>query len=441
MSKSYEMIDDMLIDLGMEKNKKDSGITWNDVAEAINNEFEVTHSSSYYRKRFAKIDRVGNYQPPLYADSSAVNYVRIGVAEDEKQRMRAEASTRSYRKALRTEATMDALKEELADCFEKISDKFETKNEKDHTENVYQNMADIYNKYTLEKKLTRDSFAAVNDMTADKGVAANNKNLHHAKREKAIYAMFGDLHYGLTFDHFYDSYSPEIAKERVMRYADEILEIGKESGIDVCYVSLMGDMISGAAHETIRLENTKTVVEQVLETSELVSCFLRRLSGGFDHVFVNSVDGNHSRIDMDLDKAPRKERLDVLIPFYAKLRLADCPNVEFKENEYDSSIANFNIFGKEYVSVHGDFDKKREESIAHIQNLIGKKVDCFLMGHMHVPEMRMDDTMYVRNGALVSGGDDYTAKRRLFGPASQVCLIVSGTGIDSLHVIRFGKAK
>lgn len=88
-----------------------------------------------------------------------------------------------------------------------------------------------------------------------------------------------------------------------MSYADSIIRIGKNAGAQDCYVSLMGDLISGVIHTTIRIENRENLIEQVVGVSELIAAFLQRLSTHFENVIVNSVDGNHSRVELSTDDA------------------------------------------------------------------------------------------------------------------------------------------
>lgn len=92
--------------------------------------------------------------------------------------------------------------------------------------------------------------------------------------EKAVYAMLSDIHYGIAFDCYSGKYDSAIARERVMRYADEIIHVGRLHRASHCYVSLMGDLISGVIHTTIRVENRENLIEQVVGVSELVSDFL-----------------------------------------------------------------------------------------------------------------------------------------------------------------------
>ena len=100
--------------------------------------------------------------------------------------------------------------------------------------------------------------------------------------------MLSDIHYGISFNSSGGKYNPELAKERVMKYAEDIITIAINNNIYTCYVSLMGDLISGSIHQPIRIENREDIIHQVIGVSELVASFLYRLSQEFDVVYVNS---------------------------------------------------------------------------------------------------------------------------------------------------------
>ena len=255
---------------------------------------------------------------------------------------------------------------------------------------------------------------------------------------KALYAMLSDIHYGLTFDGRVGKYDPTIAQERVMAYADKICSIGFEDNIHTCYVSLMGDLVSGIIHQTIRLENRENLIQQIIGVSELVAHFLLALSQGFDTVYVNSVSGNHSRLDPDFKNALRDEKVDALIPWYCKTRLRQFDNVIFEDNEIDDTVATFRIFDKLYVAVHGDMDTNIQTTAARMTTLLSEPIDYLLAGHLHVPEYRLEETGFIRNGSVCGSGDDYTVKKRLFSPPYQVCMLLSPKGVEAIYPVQLG---
>lgn len=394
MKRSFNTPEEMLYDLGNRKTKEGEEISWSMIADGINDEFGTDYSDSWCRKRYkAMSERTNGYVAPLPMDTELNTRMKITLLEMEKQRMRVNAEHKAYRGTLRKEMTWDAFLEDLRDAI----------------------------------------------VTAEPVASKYKPKRNAGQQERAVYALLGDVHYGLAFSHFYGEFNTDIAKERVMRYAESVIRIGQEAQADTCYVTLLGDMISGISHKTIRLENTETMAGQIVGVSELVAAFLLRLSESFASVVVNAVDGNHSRIDPDPENALRKERIDHLIVWYSKAKLANIENVEFRDNQYDPTMADFEIFNKLYLAVHGDFDTMTTDSVNRIQGMIGRKIDYFLTGHMHVPEMRMENTTFIRNGAIVTGGDDYTSKKRLFGPAAQICLVVSPKGVESMHTVRLSE--
>ena len=123
------------------------------------------------------------------------------------------------------------------------------------------------------------------------------------------------------------------------------------------------------------------------------------------------------------------------MPWYSKARLEKIDNVIFKDNQYDSTISNFNIYGKNYIAVHGDMDPDLKTSALRIERMMGERLHYILAGHMHIPDIRIEDVGYLRNGSVCGSGDEYTMKKRLFGPPCQVCLIVSAKGVEAIHPV------
>ena len=110
--------------------------------------------------------------------------------------------------------------------------------------------------------------------------------------------------------------------------------------------------------------------------------------------------------------------------------------MHFADNTLDTSIGSFNIFGKTYICVHGDMDNDLKASVQRIEPMLGHKIDYMLAGHMHVADARIENTGFIRNGSVCGSGDEYTVKKRLFGPPVQVCLTVSEVGVESIHPVK-----
>lgn len=382
-----ETIEEFLWRLGCLKECGSIHLTWPEQATILNeaNGNEEDFTESHWRKKYRKMQLEKAVKEKKVSLNQTPNLVSF-FTEIEKQRIRAKEDRASYTRALREQARKDA----ILDIFSETISSFDP-------------------------------------------IEIQSKPETPAKR--SIYAMQSDIHYGLTFDSYSGKYNSDIAKERIMAYAERIIQIGKLHNAEVCYVSLMGDLISGIIHTTIRIENRENLIEQIVGVSEQISSFLYKLASVFNTVIVNNVDGNHSRVDLSADDALRAEKLDALIPWYCKTKLQNVKNISFQDNKLDSSIGSFFIYDKSYVSVHGDMDGDLKASGQKIEQMTNDKIDYLLAGHMHVADMRIENTGYIRNGSVCGSGDEYTVKKRLFGPPVQVCMIVSPSGVEAIYPV------
>lgn len=412
MMQPGESADDYLWRLGTMKEHGIIDLSWDELAIVMNAATSGMRNSmqeSGWRKRYTKMkveaemnrfkaspftdDAVGPLDNWMEDDKSGTDEENMLTPREyalEKLRMRIRDERSSLRRMVRKEARTD----NLMDLFETAIKKYEP----------------------------------LSDETIDR-IDAKPDN------DTAVYALLSDVHYGITFSSIGGEYNSAIARQRILKYAHEIVSIADTNGAQTCYVTLLGDMISGLIHSAIRVENKENIIEQVVGVSELVSEFLHVLSENFSDVYVNSVSGNHSRLDLNADDALRGEKLDALIPWYCKAKLADVANVTFMDDGPDTTIVAKTIKGKTYVAVHGDMDKNLSVSAANIERKLGTHVDYILCGHLHVPEFRFEHTGFIRNGAVCGSGDEYTVKKRLFSPPYQVCMLVTDRGVEAIYPV------
>ena len=382
----------VLFQLGSQKESGAVNATWDEIADVMNGLFRQNmkpETESSWRKKYVRLrDAITEGELEVPPESIDENVLRDFFHDLDKAHQRMRDERLVYTRQIRSQSRQDQI-----------------------------------------LQLFRETIQALPPATLDRKVLEYDG-------DKAIYAMLSDLHYGLKFRSYAGEYNTTIAEERVMAYADEIIRTARREQARFCFVSLMGDMVSGIIHQTIRVENQENIIDQVVHVSELVAKFLFHLSGHFENVFVNSVDGNHSRLEPNLENALRGERLDSLIPWYCKSKLDNQPNITFLDNEIDSSVASFRIGSKLYIAVHGDLEKEPKTSVINIERSCREHIDYFLSAHLHVPEVRVEETMYIRNGSVCGSGDDYTMKKRLFGPPCQVFMVLNNTGaVESIHTV------
>lgn len=400
---------------------KDLGLlqgTWTDLAFLMNEESGMRDSESSWRKRYRRMLKEGWPIPAVYDDEDEDDEED----KDEEDRELEGADTDGDSAVSPLTGYFDMLEKQRV----RMRDERAARSRQIRNEARFDTIAEIFSR-------------EIKAYAPSKDVWDQPDAKHDLVDNCAVYAMLSDVHYGIAFNSIGGVYNTEVAADRLHAYAEAIKDIGRQSHALTCYVSLMGDMISGNIHTGIRVENQENVIRQVIGISELTAAFLKSLTKVFRHVVVNSVSGNHSRVDLNPDDGLRADRLDALVPWYCKAKLVNLP-VTFVDNALDDTIGSFEIFGKTYACIHGDFDKDPRKAVTRIENLLYSKqmkghLDYMLVGHMHTPGMEGGPTTIIRNGSVCGSGDEYTMKKRLFGPPCQVCMVVDAGGIRSIHPV------
>ncbi|MDE7360535.1 MAG: metallophosphoesterase family protein [Oscillospiraceae bacterium] len=253
-----------------------------------------------------------------------------------------------------------------------------------------------------------------------------------------LLVVLSDLHIGATFSSAFGEYDSDIAKRRLNDYLSEILKIRARHNSQNVYVVLAGDLINGDIHKTIAVTNRENVIDQVKLAVDYISAFCFELSQNFANVYFTDCAGNHSRIDRKED-ALHDERLDSLIAWTASKLLAHVGNFKpILDGKVDTGIARFDIRGKEYVAVHGDYDGMGKNAMARLMLMLGVMPYAVVMGHRHFPAVTDESGVRVVQGGSLSGsGDDYTIEKRLSGKPSQTVCVCTDKGIECIYPITF----
>ena len=247
--------------------------------------------------------------------------------------------------------------------------------------------------------------------------------------------ILSDLHIGQTFDSIFGKYNTDVAKDRLNQLLKEIISIRKLHNSKKCYVSLQGDLISGNIHKSIQVSNRENVIEQIKIATELISSFCYELSLHFETVFMSNVSGNHTRMDRK-DDAIHDERLDDIISWAIGLSLKHIDNFHILHRNIDTGIADIQIRGKSYISVHGDYDGFNKSGVQNLCLALGYLPYAITYGHMHV--CSVDETngvKMIRGGSLAGCGDSYTIEKRLTGKPSQMICICTNKGVKAYYPV------
>lgn len=250
-----------------------------------------------------------------------------------------------------------------------------------------------------------------------------------------IFVILSDFHIGQCFRSMWGEYNSDIAKNRLNQLLNEIIAIQKIHNSENCYISLQGDMLSGNIHKSIQVTNRENVIEQIKIASEMISSFCYEISKVFNKVFMNSVVGNHSRMDKK-DDCLHDERLDDIISWAVELSLKHIDNFHVLKRNLDSGIAEMNIRNKIYIAVHGDYDRYTDAGVSNLCMYLGFIPYAVTYGHLHTCAVdEVNGVKMIRSGSLAGSGCDYTIEKRLSGKPSQMVCICNNKGIVCYYPI------
>ena len=170
------------------------------------------------------------------------------------------------------------------------------------------------------------------------------KECSHYSSDCDLLVHLTDIHTGVGSDNYFNKFNDEVLKSRLEEYLEQIFEVRDRHKAENCYL-VIGEIISGLIHNTLRIEQNENVIEQFKVASTLICDFIKYLCEGFDTVHVYVTAGNHSRIISDKKDSLEGENFDYLFPFFASARLQNCGNLVIHENNIDSSVAMFSIRG------------------------------------------------------------------------------------------------
>lgn len=243
-----------------------------------------------------------------------------------------------------------------------------------------------------------------------------------------------DVHTGIEINNWKNVFNEDVLKQRIEKYTSDILDIRGLHQSQNCYL-VIGEILSGLIHSNLRLQNNMDLMEQFKYVSELISAMLVRLANNFNHIYVYTTPGNHSRISPKKEDSLDGENMDVLLPFYLKARLQNIDNVNICDNVIEPEIAMFNIRGNNVFSAHGHKDSP-SSVVQNFTLMFGIKPDIVLLGHRHTNGLTtVYDTKVIESGC-VSGSDQFATSIRKVNRPEQTVSVIGEKGLLCLYDIQ-----
>lgn len=364
----YETINEYIHRLGLQR--YNLNISWSDLADYVEQEFNVSLTSEAVRNRYRR-----TLQNPDYAT------------------------------------------ENIEQKIEDKSKVFQLQQERLAINNAY-------------RRLSREETIKEIGIESAKIISSNGKSFeispfknYQTHTNEAI-LLIGDWHYGMQITSPFNEYNTEIAKRRVNELYQKTVEHLIFHSINKLHVINLGDMISGIIHLPLRLQSQSDVITQIIEVSELVANLLYSLSEYAEINYYSTLD-NHSRINPNKKDSIQLETLARITPWFLKERFNRNDRVIIHDNyQYTPDVVAFTVQGFNVLAVHGDKDKP-QQVIDRMNSFTGKHHDLICLAHYHHFNCNEQNrTMMISNGSLM-GTDDYAMDLRLSSNPSQTLIIVS----------------
>ena len=357
--------EEYIYELGCKKDLQE--YTWKDIAQIINNAFEVNWSADYYRKKFAAMQSINNIDEYIEEKSERMKLSDVLV------------QTNANIRRLSREETIKEIAKEAA--------------------------ATISKNCPLLTDVERFPFIA---SPSDGNIGI---------------LQLSDWHYGIDINSCYNEYNPQIAKDRLSDLLMQVIKIVKEQRLKKLIIVNLGDLIAGRIHLTIRFNSRIDVITQTIEVSELLAEFIDELSTYVPIDYYSVID-NHSRLEPNKKDSLQLESLARITDWYLIERLKDNDSVFIGDNKYGLDIMTFSVFKWRFAGVHGDLDKLNNV-VKNVSLMTRQNYDVILTSHLH--HLTIDEenkTIVVSNPSLM-GTDDLAEKMRKNSYAAQNLIIVS----------------
>ncbi len=288
----------------------------------------------------------------------------------------------------------------------------------------------------IRQEARKESYADMVKNIICKEVMPMNISVHYNlfSSNTDLLCHLTDIHTGIEINNWKNVFNEEVLKKRIEKYTSDILDIRGFHQSQNCYL-VIGEILSGLIHNNLRLQNNMDLMEQFKYISELISSMLIRMANHFNHIYVYTTPGNHSRISPKKEDSLDGENMDVLLPFYLKARLQNIKNISICDNNIEPEIAMFNIRGNNVFAAHGHKDNPANV-VQNFTLMFGIKPDILLLGHRHTNGLTtVYDTKIIESGS-VSGTDAYAMSIRKVSKPEQTVSVIGGNGLICLYDIQ-----
>lgn len=379
---------------------KDSGLldlTWDEIANIINQEFRIDESEyrteAAYRKVYSQAKRF--YEAGVFNHLSEDKYfkeLKLQKQELEKEKIKTRDERNELKRIIREEARKESYKEQI---LRSISE--------------YQ----------------------CNPLSYDE----SKQFIGILKTDNDLIISCTDIHAGIEINNYFNKFDEYILRDRFNQYLDKIFEVQLRHGSENANI-ILSELVSGLIHNELRIENNQNLIEQFLTVTNYISEFLSELSYHFNSVNVYICPGNHSRISPKKEDSLKGENIDHLALPFLEAKLQNFKNINFFKNNIEESIAMFNVRNNVVMASHGD-KNSLNNVVQKFTLLFGIRPSLVYLGHRHTNGLTtVYDCKVIQSGAM-SGVDNYCMDLRVKNSPEQTISVITEKGLDCLYDVKF----
>lgn len=335
--RSDESLEDYQIRIIANKEKYD--LTWNNVKDLLNKEYDEDYSESKYRKFYSAFIKGMEYAKEQTVTSEDVlSELELKKIELLEERKKLQTIRTEYNKIAREKARREML-------FDEVRNSIET--------------------------LPTPEFVVDTDY------------IHNDKNRSGVLS-FGDIHFGKKFESLNNVYSEEIAKLRMEQLAKETIQILDKEDLNHIHIINGADSIEGMSLRVSQLQSLQSgFIDQTIKFSKFIAGWLNELSKYVKVTYHHIPSSNHSEIrphGSSRGEFP-SEDLEKVIMNYVHDVLENNERIEVPL--YDNGFIDLQVLDFNVGALHGHQIKNNKHAIRDLSQLHRKFYDYVYVAHFH----------------------------------------------------------
>lgn len=252
---------------------------------------------------------------------------------------------------------------------------------------------------------------------------------------RSMLVLPSDWHIG----YFSDTYNYKVARERINKYVNDIMEYAKIFNINKFHIQHLGDIIENLyMHKNTQSFNAEfSFAEQIVKATELLYYMIMKISSMGNVVFHGVVRGNHGRIGIKGENI-LDDCAEYIVHESVKslIKLSYNPRVTVDDSEYNIERSMITINGKRIKAIHGDHENQndRDKIQKHI-SLENEMIDILVHGHFHNFQVKNENYGRIVYGSgCLQGSTDYSKTLKYHSVASQGIIIIGENEVIPINI-------